>query len=79
MIFSYLKNRIKKTNQAFPLRKSSIIIIYIYKLILININIFRDSIVVSIPACHAGDRGSIPRLGVPFYFFPRDKMNQNEG
>ena len=24
----------------------------------------RDSIVVSIPACHAGDRGSIPRLGV---------------
>jgi hypothetical protein len=26
----------------------------------------RDSIVVSIPACHAGDRGSIPRLGVYF-------------
>ena len=26
----------------------------------------RDSIVVSIPACHAGDRGSIPRLGVFF-------------
>ncbi len=24
----------------------------------------RDSIVVSIPACHAGDRGSIPRHGV---------------
>ena len=24
----------------------------------------RDSIVASIPACHAGDRGSIPRLGV---------------
>eukprot|EP00984_Skeletonema_dohrnii_P028124 scaffold17956_cov136-Skeletonema_dohrnii-CCMP3373.AAC.2 len=23
----------------------------------------RDSIVASIPACHAGDRGSIPRLG----------------
>ena len=23
----------------------------------------RDSIVVSIPACHAGDRGSIPRHG----------------
>jgi hypothetical protein len=28
---------------------------------------FRDSIVVSIPACHAGDRGSIPRLGVFFF------------
>ena len=30
-----------------------------------------DSIVVSIPACHAGDRGSIPRRGVKinFYFF----------
>ena len=25
-----------------------------------------DSIVVSIPACHAGDRGSIPRRGVSF-------------
>ena len=25
-----------------------------------------DSIVVSIPACHAGDRGSIPRRGVFF-------------
>ena len=24
---------------------------------------FRDSIVASIPACHAGDRGSIPRVG----------------
>ena len=23
----------------------------------------RDSIVASIPACHAGDRGSIPRRG----------------
>ena len=33
---------------------------------LINI---RDSIVVSIPACHAGDRGSIPRLGVYFFNF----------
>ena len=33
-----------------------------------------DSIVVSIPACHAGDRGSIPRRGDYFYkqmsFFP---------
>ena len=26
-----------------------------------------DSIVVSIPACHAGDRGSIPRRGVFFF------------
>ena len=26
-----------------------------------------DSIVVSIPACHAGDRGSIPRLGGSFH------------
>ena len=28
------------------------------------------SIVVSIPACHAGDRGSIPRLGD--FFFSRN-------
>ena len=27
------------------------------------------SIVVSIPACHAGDRGSIPRRGEIFFFF----------
>ena len=27
----------------------------------------RDSIVASIPACHAGDRGSIPRLGALFF------------
>ena len=26
-----------------------------------------DSIVVSIPACHAGDRGSIPRRGAFFF------------
>ena len=25
--------------------------------------LIRNSIVVSIPACHAGDRGSIPRFG----------------
>ena len=29
-----------------------------------------DSIVVSIPACHAADRGSIPRRGVVFFFKP---------
>ncbi|KAL7445445.1 hypothetical protein ACHAXH_010059, partial [Discostella pseudostelligera] len=28
----------------------------------------RDSIVASIPACHAGDRGSIPRHGELFAF-----------
>ena len=27
------------------------------------------SIVVSIPACHAGDRGSIPRRGVSLLFY----------
>ena len=27
-------------------------------------HIFRHSIVASIPACHAGDRGSIPRDGI---------------
>ena len=27
------------------------------------------SIVVSIPACHAGDRGSIPRRGEKYIFF----------
>ena len=27
-------------------------------------SVILDSIVVSIPACHAGDRGSIPRDGI---------------
>ena len=30
---------------------------------------FLDSIVVSIPACHAGDPGSIPGRGVYFFLF----------
>ena len=34
---------------------------------------FLGSIVVSIPACHAGDRGSNPRRGDSFGF--RIKMN----
>ena len=36
------------------------------------ISVVLGSIVVSIPACHAGDRGSIPRRGVwtaIFFFF----------
>ena len=32
---------------------------------LLTHRLFLDSIVVSIPACHAGDRGSIPRRGGP--------------
>ncbi len=33
-----------------------------------------DSIVVSIPACHAGDRGSIPRRGDNFFAFKFVKL-----
>ena len=36
---------------------------YMYTVISRNFQ-FRHSIVASIPACHAGDRGSIPRDGV---------------
>ena len=35
---------------------------------------FRGSIVVSIPACHAGDPGSIPGLGV--FLFDSDSDEQ---
>ena len=35
---------------------------------LTRLHVFLDSIVVSIPACHAGDRGSIPRRGVRLVF-----------
>ena len=31
-----------------------------------TVKCLHDSIVVSIPACHAGDRGSIPRRGAFF-------------
>jgi hypothetical protein len=31
--------------------------------------VIRHSIVASIPACHAGDRGSIPRVGDCFAYF----------
>ncbi|EAR88165.2 hypothetical protein TTHERM_00016300 (macronuclear) [Tetrahymena thermophila SB210] len=34
----------------------------------------RDSIVVSIPACHAGDPGSIPGLGAFFLFRTRENI-----
>ena len=34
-----------------------------------------DSIVVSIPACHAGDRGSIPRRGA--FLNPRREIEIN--
>ena len=36
---------------------------------LLTHRLFLDSIVVSIPACHAGDRGSIPRRGGRRLFF----------
>ena len=36
-------------------------------------NVIRDSIVASIPACHAGDRGSIPRRGVTAFVPERSK------
>ncbi len=35
-----------------------------------SIHLILDSIVVSIPACHAGGRGSIPRRGGNFLFSP---------
>ena len=45
---------IKQSNIAFFLMKRGILIL--------------DSIEVSIPACHAGDRGSIPRRGGVLFF-----------
>ena len=37
-----------------------------------------DSIVVSIPACHAGDRGSIPRRGAfAAWSLPRSRLYRN--
>jgi hypothetical protein len=35
--------------------------------LLTGLELFRGSIVVSIPACHAGDPGSIPGSGVLFF------------
>ena len=36
-----------------------------------------DSIVVSIPACHAGDRGSIPRRGGHIFKFLQWRITKN--
>ena len=33
---------------------------------------------VSIPACHAGDRGSIPRRGVIFFFSKSTEQRQKD-
>ena len=38
-----------------------------------GVNRFRDSIVVSISACHADDPGSIPGRGVLFYLLAFEK------
>ncbi|URE25485.1 hypothetical protein MUK42_37110, partial [Musa troglodytarum] len=38
----------------------------------------RCSIVVSIPACHAGDPGSIPGNGVNFLFCQKECRHQRE-
>ena len=42
----------------------SIVIYIVYRLVL---HFILGSIVVSIPACHAGDRGSIPRRGGNYF------------
>ena len=47
---------------------SYIVVDFKYLLLKHQDYIILDSIVVSIPACHAGDRGSIPRRG-DFCFF----------
>ena len=40
--------------------------------LLTGVELFRGSIVVSIPACHAGDPGSIPGSGVLFFLLGFD-------
>ena len=42
-------------------------------------NVIRDSIVASIPACHAGDQGSIPRRGGEHFFFCVAAAGDNTG
>ena len=39
---------------------------------------FHVSIVVSIPACHAGDRGSIPRRGAIFFMHKQKFFQINQ-
>ena len=45
------------------------IFLFVFNLHIYLILYVLDSIVVSIPACHAGGRGSIPRRGEFFFFF----------
>ena len=39
---------------------------------------FLDSIVVSIPACHAGDQGSIPCRGALFPYFTQMRKKRRK-
>ena len=41
------------------------------------LSVILDSIVVSIPACHAGDRGSIPRRGDNLFDLPLIAYNSH--
>ena len=71
-IASLINYTIKLTNQNCP--HCIIIMLIASSCIIVNI---RSSIVVSIPACHAGDRGSIPRFGVVVFFLNNNDHFQN--
>ncbi|KAL3844578.1 hypothetical protein ACJIZ3_001981 [Penstemon smallii] len=47
-----------------------VLLLYFISLFGFNLQQSRCSIVVSIPACHAGDPGSIPGNGVYFFILP---------
>ena len=57
--------KINKLTKQIKLVLCAFITCYEYSYIAV-LQQLHDSIVVSIPACHAGDRGSIPRRGVFF-------------
>ena len=50
---------------------------YVEANMVISEQVVLDSIVVSIPACHAGDRGSIPRRGEKLFFGLKDDQTLN--
>ena len=56
--------------------KQSIFLWHYYSALWSIFSSIRDSIVASIPACHAGDRGSIPRRGVLFLYYSYQWENE---
>ena len=61
----------KNTRLSLPAASSGCDFTFKKQKLYFHVRLILGSIVVSIPACHAGDRGSIPRRGGLQFFFSK--------